>query len=42
MFDTAAVFHAPMFALNTAAVSNACEPGHTQSTPTEGARFLLS
>ncbi len=34
---TAAVFHAPMSALNAAADRNACEPSHTQSTPTERA-----
>jgi hypothetical protein len=33
---TDAVFHAPMFALNASASLNACEPSHTQSTPTEG------
>jgi hypothetical protein len=32
---TAAVFHAPMFALNADADSNACEPNHTpRFTPT--------
>ena len=39
MFDTDAVFHAPMFALNAAADWNACEPSHTRSTPTDGARM---
>ncbi len=39
MFDTDAVFHAPMFALNADADWNACEPSHPQSTPTEGARM---
>ena len=36
---TAAVFHAPMFALNAVADWNACEPSHPRSTPTEGARM---
>ena len=35
----AAVFHAPMFALNADAPLNACEPSRTRSTPTEGARM---
>ncbi len=35
---TRTVFHAPMFALNADAASNACEPNHTRSTPTETAR----
>ena len=39
---TAAVFHAPMFALNADAEENACEPSHTRSTPTEGARMCRS
>jgi hypothetical protein len=38
MFDTDAVFHAPMFALNVDAPENACEPNRTRSTPTESAR----
>jgi hypothetical protein len=36
---TAAVFHAPMFALNADAAWNAWEPGHPRSTPSEGARM---
>jgi hypothetical protein len=36
---TAAVFHAPMFALNADAEANACKPNHTRSTPTERARM---
>jgi hypothetical protein len=40
MVDTRAVFHAPMFALNATAPSNACEPSHPRSTPTEGARTV--
>jgi hypothetical protein len=32
MLDTAAVFHAPMFASNADADSNACEPDRTLST----------
>jgi hypothetical protein len=40
MFDTDAVFHAPMFALNADADANACEPNRTRSTPTEGARTV--
>ncbi len=36
---TDAVFHAPMFALNAFADSNACEPSHPRSTPTERARM---
>jgi hypothetical protein len=39
MFDTDAMFHAPMFALNAAADRNACKPNHTRSTPTERARM---
>ncbi len=39
MFNTAAVFHAPMFALNADAEKNACEPSHPRSTPTERARM---
>jgi hypothetical protein len=35
----AAVFHAPMFALNAVAHWKACEPTHTQSPPAEGARM---
>ena len=31
---TAAVFHAPMFALNADADQNACAPSHPRSTPT--------
>ncbi len=36
---TAAVFHAPMFALNAFADLNACAPSHPRSTPTERARM---
>ena len=41
MFDTRAVFHAPMSALNADADADwkACEPSHPRSTPTEGARL---
>ncbi len=39
MFDTDAVFHAPMFALNAHADWNACEPSHPRSTATERARM---
>ena len=35
-----AVFHASMFASNTVALLNACEPNHTRSTPTKSARKL--
>ncbi len=35
---TRAVFHAPMFALNTYAEENACAPNHPRSTPRESAR----
>ncbi len=38
-FDTDAVFHAPMFALNADADASACGPSQPQSTPTEGARM---
>jgi hypothetical protein len=34
MFNTDAVFHAPMFALNAFAERNACAPSHPRSTPT--------
>jgi hypothetical protein len=40
MFDTDAVFHAPMFALNADAERKACEPNRTWSTPTESAQTL--
>jgi hypothetical protein len=36
---TAAVFHAPMSALNADADQNACEPSQPRSTPTERARM---
>jgi hypothetical protein len=36
---TAAVFHAPTFALNADADLNACEPSHPRSTPTAHARM---
>jgi hypothetical protein len=37
---TAAVFHAPMSALNAEATANACEPSHPRSTPMERARTV--
>ena len=44
MFDTDAVFHAPMFALNAAADSNACAPRpHAVDADGHGlARFRVS
>ncbi len=36
---SAAVFHAPMFALNADAEKNACEPNHTRPMPAEAARM---
>ncbi len=35
---TDAVFHAPMFALNAFAASNACQPNRARFAPTESAR----
>jgi hypothetical protein len=37
---TAAVFHEAMFAPNTVAELNACEPNHTRFTPTETVRSV--
>ena len=42
MFDPDAVFHAPMFALNAAAFTNACKPSHAWSAPTERARTVAA
>ena len=38
MFDTRAVFHAPISALNPVVVWNACEPSDMRSPPAESAR----
>jgi hypothetical protein len=39
MFNTEAVFHMPMFALNATAERNACGHNHPRSTPAERARM---